>query len=108
MPTTTLKRAPSAPSAAVIERASVNQCDGAALDGATVVAGGRAVTTDGQGRFRVDGLDPGATQLIVTASGYLDARPQVVIIRGQTVDLDITLSPLPTTKPLASWGTPSQ
>src|SRR5712671_6016790 len=73
------------PSGAVVAGAQISVRDAAGL---TV----RTVSSDGQGRFSVDGLDPGAYSVIVDRAGFEAARRDFVVENdGKKLDLIIEL-----------------
>jgi hypothetical protein len=50
---------------------------------------------DSWGRFGFAGLAPGELMVVATAVGYRPARASLVIVGGQTVELDVELEPIP-------------
>ncbi|MDT5295890.1 MAG: hypothetical protein QOJ76_2770 [Acidobacteriota bacterium] len=74
--------------------------NGAVLPGATVTAtrlatnAERATLTDGEGRYRLVKLEPGAYTLRAARTGFaVEERPEVSTVAGQFVRLDFTLRP---------------
>jgi hypothetical protein len=51
----------------------------------------RAISSDGRGEFRLEGLGPGAYRITVTASGFVAARSSVVIELGSVREVVVTL-----------------
>jgi len=59
-----------------------------------VVAGaGRAVLTDADGAFRLDGLEPGTHRLRVEHLGYAEREIEVEVTRAGEVVVDVALTP---------------
>lgn len=60
-----------------------------------VRAAGRPAWTDGEGRFRIDGLPPGEHTLTVISpfGAYQPFQQQVIIAAGQTTPAEIALNP---------------
>jgi hypothetical protein len=77
----------------------VNSDTGLPLAGAQVrlSPGSLAVVTDAQGRFEFLQLDPGTHRLAIDASGYLSLSADLVLLKGQQLDLGVvrlkTLTP---------------
>ena len=66
------------PAAAVVVRAA-----GSGLE--------RQATTDALGNFRLDGLPPGAYQVMVNAHGFAEARAEVVVVVSLTQGITVTM-----------------
>ena len=74
----------------------IADAQGLALPGVTVTVtgsqGAKTTTTDGQGRFTVPFLTPGAYVVHVELQGFNPVdRPDVQVRLGQTVDIPITM-----------------
>ncbi|MDQ5839383.1 MAG: carboxypeptidase-like regulatory domain-containing protein [Acidobacteriota bacterium] len=74
--------------------------NGALIPGATVTAtlletkSARAVTTDGEGRYRLFKLTPGVYSLRAERAGFAaEERKEISTVAGQQVRLDFTLRP---------------
>ena len=76
---------------------------GAAVVGAKVIATDAATsqtytaTTDGQGRYKIEGLPAGSYSVVVSASGFSDARNESVKVAEAavaTVDLKLEIAPV--------------
>jgi outer membrane receptor protein involved in Fe transport len=79
---------------------TVTDQNGAVVPGASVTAtllstkSSRAATTDGEGRYRLVELQPGAYSLRVERAGFAtEERANVSTVAGQSVRLDFTLRP---------------
>ncbi|HST50501.1 MAG TPA: TonB-dependent receptor [Pyrinomonadaceae bacterium] len=79
---------------------TVTDQNGAVLPGASVTAtllstkSSRTTTTDGEGRYRLVELQPGAYSLRVERAGFApEERVSVSTVAGQSVRLDFTLRP---------------
>ena len=68
--------------------------DGRPFTGATVSIAGRTVTTDAQGRATVR-LEPGAVELVVTASRHAVSTRTASVTAGTTTIVQVALEPLP-------------
>lgn len=66
---------------------------GAALPGVVVTVAGTAseTTTDGEGRFRIDGLGPGSYVIRAALSGFAPAEQPVSLSAGDTRTVTLTL-----------------
>ncbi|HEX8798633.1 MAG TPA: carboxypeptidase-like regulatory domain-containing protein, partial [Terriglobales bacterium] len=53
----------------------------------------RQVITDGRGDFRFDDLMPGRYQLLVNATGFAEARSEVIVLVSSVRDVLVTLRP---------------
>ena len=51
----------------------------------------RQATTDAVGNFRLDGLPPGAYQVIVNAHGFAEARAQVAVVVSSVQGITVTM-----------------
>jgi Carboxypeptidase regulatory-like domain len=69
---------------------TVKDQSGAAVAGSAVTAGATATVTDGQGRFRFDGLKPGSYKVQVTAANF-EAWERTVTAGDKAVELVIVL-----------------
>src|SRR6202795_1835642 len=54
----------------------------------------RAVTADGRGEFRIDGLPPGSYRVTITAKGFAEATADVNLAVSLVRDLTVALKPL--------------
>jgi len=79
---------------------TITDQNGAVIPGASVTAtllstkSSRAATTDGEGRYRLVALQPGAYTLRVERAGFAtEERARVSTVAGQSVRLDFTLRP---------------
>ncbi|MEM1041604.1 MAG: TonB-dependent receptor [Bacteroidota bacterium] len=68
---------------------------GMPVPGAAVTLAGtdRGTAANADGRFVLTGLDAGAATLVVTAVGYAQADRSVVLVAGDTLRLDLALTP---------------
>ena len=81
-----------------IEGVVVGRESGRAVEGAVVSVEGSAssATTNAIGRFRISGVAPGSTVLVVTAPGFLDMSvPAVTVRAGETTSLTVELELTP-------------
>jgi hypothetical protein len=69
--------------------------DGQPVGGASVTADDVQVTTNGDGRYQLEELDPGSYPVLVTADGYNDATDTVAVDSGETTTHNLALTPLP-------------
>jgi hypothetical protein len=79
---------------------TVSDQNGAVVPGATITAtraatgAARTIVTDGEGRYRLVELQPGAYNVRVTRAGFADAESaRLETVAGQSVRLDFTLMP---------------
>lgn len=59
----------------------------------SIVGSTTGVATNSAGEFTLGGLPPGERQLTVRRIGYAEVKRDVAIVAGQTVTVDVTLSP---------------
>jgi hypothetical protein len=71
--------------AGAVEGVVLASRDSQPVAGATVTAAGRTVTTDAEGRFRLDDVDAGATTVRVRAAEFVEGTVPVAVSAGQTV-----------------------
>ena len=77
----------------------VQDASAARVSGAVVVVHAtdstleRRTVSDTQGAFRIDDLTPGGYQLVVTASGFAEARSDTTVAVSSTRQVTVTLSP---------------
>ncbi|HEX6308086.1 MAG TPA: carboxypeptidase-like regulatory domain-containing protein [Longimicrobiales bacterium] len=70
--------------------------DGTPVAGASVrVRGGRQAVADANGRFVLQGLDPGTYTLQIDALGYVSGRLEVVLRGDTTLVIRLEVDPLP-------------
>lgn len=62
---------------------------------ATVRIGDREVQTDGEGRYRAEGVAPGQRTVTATASGYQDGTATANLSPGGTAMANVSLEPAP-------------
>ena len=53
----------------------------------------RTATGNGQGEFRIEGLQPGSYRVVVTAAGFAQATADVEVAVSVVRDIDVTLKP---------------
>ncbi len=85
---------PSAPTVGAV-RGRVTDADGAPVVGATVRLGAREVTTDADGRFVFDRVEPGEVEVVVEAAGRPPEPRTVAVSAGGEAAVEVTLPPLP-------------
>jgi hypothetical protein len=88
------------------------------IPGAVLATDGRNATSDGNGVFRLGGLEPGLYILAVRAPGYLSAQTSVDVVAQETATLKVQLlrdarpQPYHQTFPyearMQAWGTVGQ
>ncbi len=84
--------------ASAIEGVVVGRESGRAVEGAVVSVEGSGVstTTNAIGRFRISDVTPGATVLVVKATGFLDMPvPAVTVLAGETTSITVELELTP-------------
>jgi hypothetical protein len=77
---------------------TVTDPKGAVVAGAAVIVsdpvGNQTVTsttTDGQGRYRIEGLAGGSYVVTISATGFADVRREVTVAEGKRLSLDVKL-----------------
>jgi hypothetical protein len=58
-----------------------------------VKGSGEAATSDSEGRFALNGLEPGARTLLVSAQGYRSASMSVQLEQGNVTSVSVALEP---------------
>jgi hypothetical protein len=71
----------------------INAADGKPIPGATVTTGTASGVSDLTGTYSLAALDPGATDVTVSAPSFDPAQSQVWIVSGGHVVKDITMTP---------------
>ena len=67
---------------------------GEPIEGALVSNGESEAVTDENGRFMLDNVPAGAQNLVASAEGYEDSYEEIEVLPGESVDVDIFLSPI--------------
>ena len=75
-------------------RGRIATIDGTPVAGATVRLGTRAATTDGDGRFVLDGVAAGTLDVTIDAPGHEPARRTIAVTAGGEAALEVTLIPV--------------
>ena len=94
-------------------RGEIEDATGGRIAGARVVALSKGSglseesTTNERGEFRIEGLQPGAYQVTVSAKGFADARADVDVVVSMVQDLTVTLHPATTPESVNVQGKPS-
>ena len=94
-------------------RGEVQDATAARIAGARVVlhAAGSSFTrgarTNGRGEFRMEGLLPGAYQVVVEATGFAQAKADVEVAVSEVRDIKVTLKPLGARETVNVTGSPS-
>jgi iron complex outermembrane recepter protein len=71
----------------------------AVIPGATIIVRAtatgieRTLTTDAEGNFRIENLDPGLYKLVARGRGLAEKTQEIRLVAGQTFDLQIALNP---------------
>lgn len=68
---------------------------GQPVGGATVTANDVEVVTEGDGRYQLEGLDPGCYLVTAASDSFEQAVQVVAVIAGRTASADFALAPLP-------------
>src|SRR5690606_1567167 len=72
---------------------TVSSTKGEVLPGTTVLVeeSGGGLATDASGKFKINGLQPGTYNILISGVGYIKASKSVTLVAGQQYVLDIEL-----------------
>ena len=73
----------------------------------TGTTSGREITADAEGAFRLDDLQPGGYELVVTSPGFAEARASVTVAVSSTRAVTVTLQPAAVTEAVRVRGAAS-